>query len=188
MSSNCPAWPETGRLAAQQRASKTASRAASSSVLHSGSSQVAGGTWAARPIRRARHPSRKPLRHDYRARSEQRNQRSPEKRESPHRPVERAIGRDQRRQELLSGIKEKKQFDTLRERLRAFPDLELETADYEEAAVAFSQCRERGVQGSNTDFLTCAAALRRDHAIFSTDGDFRHFARVLKLKLHDARS
>jgi predicted nucleic acid-binding protein len=92
------------------------------------------------------------------------------------------------RQELLSGIKDKKQFDTLRERLRAFPDMELETADYEQAALAFNQCRERGIQGSNTDFLICAVALRRHHAIFSTDGDFRHFARVLKLKLHDARS
>jgi predicted nucleic acid-binding protein len=92
------------------------------------------------------------------------------------------------RQELLSGIKDKKQFDTLRERLRAFPDIELETADYEQAALVFNQCRERGIQGSNTDFLICAAALRRQHAIFSTDGDFRHFARVLKLKLHEARS
>lgn len=91
------------------------------------------------------------------------------------------------RQELLSGIKEKKQFDILRERLRAFPDLELESTDYEEAAVAFNQCRERGIQGSNTDFLICAAALRRDHAIFTTDGDFHRFARVLKLQLHESR-
>jgi predicted nucleic acid-binding protein len=91
------------------------------------------------------------------------------------------------RQELLSGIKEKKQFEILRERLRAFPDLALESTDYEEAAVAFNQCRERGIQGSNTDFLICAAALRRDHAIFTTDGDFRHFARVLKLQLHKSR-
>lgn len=91
------------------------------------------------------------------------------------------------RQELLSGIKEKRQFETLREHLRAFPDLELETADYEEAASAFNRCREKGIQGSNTDFLICAAALRRDSPIFTTDGYFRHFARVLKLKLHEPR-
>lgn len=91
------------------------------------------------------------------------------------------------RQELLSGIKDKKQFEILRDRLRAFPDLELESTDYEEAALAFNQCRERGIQGSNTDFLICAAALRRDHAIFTTDGDFRHFGRVLKLQLHASR-
>jgi predicted nucleic acid-binding protein len=48
----------------------------------------------------------------------------------------------------------------------------------------FNQCRERGIQGSNTDFLIAAAALRRDFAIFTTDGDFEHYARVLRLKLH----
>jgi len=91
------------------------------------------------------------------------------------------------RQELLSGIKDKAQFELLREHLQAFPDLSLETADYEDAAVAFNRCRERGIQGSNTDFLICAAALRRDLAIFTTDGDFRHFSRVLRLKLHEPR-
>jgi predicted nucleic acid-binding protein len=91
------------------------------------------------------------------------------------------------RQELLSGIKEKAQFELLREHLKAFPDLELETSDYEAAAVAFNRCRERGVQGSNTDFLICAAAARRDFAIFTTDGDFQHYAPVLRLKLHGLR-
>ena len=92
------------------------------------------------------------------------------------------------RQELLSGIKEKQQFDTLSKHLRAFPDLRLETADHEEGASAFNRCREKGIQGSNTDFLICAVALRRDYSIFTTDGDFRHFGRVLKLKLHESRS
>jgi hypothetical protein len=41
------------------------------------------------------------------------------------------------RQELLSGIKDKAQFELLREHLRAFPDLELDTDDYEAAASAF---------------------------------------------------
>ena len=92
------------------------------------------------------------------------------------------------RQELLSGIKLKPQFDELREHLRAFPDLELEPSDYEDAAAAFNRCRERGVQGSNTDFLICAVALRRDLAIFTTDGDFKHFARTLRFQLHQVRS
>ena len=91
------------------------------------------------------------------------------------------------RQELLSGIKVEAQFELLREHLEAFPDLELETADYEEAAAAFNRCRERGIQGSNTDFLVCAAALRRNLAIYTTDGDFKHYARVLKLNLHQSR-
>jgi predicted nucleic acid-binding protein len=91
------------------------------------------------------------------------------------------------RQELLSGIKVKAQFELLREHLQSFPDLELAAADYEEAAAAFNRCRERGIQGPNTDFLICAAALRRKLSIYTTDGDFKHYARVLKLELHVPR-
>jgi predicted nucleic acid-binding protein len=91
------------------------------------------------------------------------------------------------RQELLSGVKTKPQFEQLREHLRAFPDLELESTDYEEAAAFFNRCQERGVQGSNTDFLICAVAMRRNLSIFTTDNDFNHFARVLKIDLHARR-
>lgn len=91
------------------------------------------------------------------------------------------------RQEILSGIKNTAQFELLRDHLRAFPDLELETADYEEAAAAFNRCRERGIQGSNTDFLICAAALRRDLTIYTTDKDFQRYSRVLKVGLHVLR-
>jgi predicted nucleic acid-binding protein len=91
------------------------------------------------------------------------------------------------RQELLSGIKSKSQFEQLREQLRAFPDLDLESEDYEEAAAAYNSCRERGIQGSNTDFLICALARRRGLAIFTTDGDFKHFAKTLRFELHEIR-
>ncbi|WP_445301164.1 PIN domain-containing protein [Microcoleus sp. Pol11C3] len=63
----------------------------------------------------------------------------------------------------------------LREYLRAFPDLELTTEDYELAAEFFNTCRSNGVQGSNTDFLLCAVAHRRGYSIFTTDKDFENF-------------
>jgi predicted nucleic acid-binding protein len=88
------------------------------------------------------------------------------------------------RQELLSGLKSKGQFDLLRAHLQAFPDMPLESADYEEAASAFNACRERGIQGSPTDFLICAVAMRRKLSVFTTDADFKHFARVLRFELH----
>jgi predicted nucleic acid-binding protein len=91
------------------------------------------------------------------------------------------------RQELLSGIRIAEQFKKLRERLRAFPDIPLNEADYEEAASCFNRCRSRGVQGSNTDFLMCAVALRRSAAILTTDGDFPRFANILQVKLHQPR-
>jgi predicted nucleic acid-binding protein len=92
------------------------------------------------------------------------------------------------RQELLSGIKTAEQCEILRGYLRAFSDLALHTDDYELAATFLHRCRGRGIQGSNTDFLLCAAAYRRQHSLFTTDADFAKFARVLPLELHSARS
>jgi predicted nucleic acid-binding protein len=91
------------------------------------------------------------------------------------------------RQELLSGIKVKAQFELLRDHLRAFSDLDLESTDYEEAAAAFNRCRERGIQGSNTDFLICSVALRRELAVYTTDKDFLQYEKVLELELHAPR-
>ena len=88
------------------------------------------------------------------------------------------------RQELLSGIRVTEQFRKLRGRLRAFPDVALSEADYEVAADCFNKCRSHGVQGSNTDFLLCAVALRLDAPIFTTDEDFPRFVRILRIKLH----
>jgi predicted nucleic acid-binding protein len=90
------------------------------------------------------------------------------------------------RQELLSGIREQAQFDRLSRSLRAFSDTFITTADYEEAASLSNRCRARGIQGSNTDFLICAIAVRNEFSIFTTDDDFTHFAKVLPIVLHDA--
>jgi predicted nucleic acid-binding protein len=91
------------------------------------------------------------------------------------------------RQELLSGIREEKQYLGLQENLRAFPDVRLETADYEMAARCFNECRARGIQGSNTDFLICAVSLLRGMTIFTTDKDFDAYSRVLGIDLHRYR-
>jgi predicted nucleic acid-binding protein len=91
------------------------------------------------------------------------------------------------RQELLSGIKERAHFDRLRDHLQAFPDVEITSEDYEEAASFYNLCRAKGIQGSNTDFLICAVAARNEFSIFTTDIDFMHFAKVLPIALHDQR-
>ena len=88
------------------------------------------------------------------------------------------------RQELLSGITTQTQFKLLRERLEAFPDIPVHAADYERAAVCFNQCRAQGIQGSNTDFLICALALRLDLPVFSLDRDFARYAHVLGVRIH----
>jgi predicted nucleic acid-binding protein len=91
------------------------------------------------------------------------------------------------RQEILSGVCDPTQFKRLRDRLRAFPDVSLESRDHEEAAACFNRCRAKGVQGSNTDFLLCAVAMRRGAALLTTDKDFDRFARILRIKLHGPR-
>ncbi len=91
------------------------------------------------------------------------------------------------RQELLSGIKHRTQFEKLRDRLRAFPDADLESVDYERAAEHFTTCRRKGVQGSNTDFLICAIAERLGVAIFTSDADFVHYSKHLPIRLHRPR-
>jgi predicted nucleic acid-binding protein len=88
------------------------------------------------------------------------------------------------RQELLSGVRTVDGFIVLRDRLRAFPDERLETADFERAAEHFNTCRARGIQGSNTDFLICAVAERRGLPILTTDADFTRYATVLPIALH----
>jgi predicted nucleic acid-binding protein len=91
------------------------------------------------------------------------------------------------RQELLSGVRDQSQFDRLESHLAAFPDLPLLDEDYVTAAKFFTLCRSRGVQGSNTDFLICAVAVRHDYAVFTTDGDFTRFARYVPVVLHERK-
>ncbi len=92
------------------------------------------------------------------------------------------------RQELLSGIKSKKQFDLLKNHLEAYNDLELEREDYELAAEYFNTARKKGIQGSNTDFLICAVSTRHNMPILTTDKDFSNFQAVLPIKLHNPRT
>jgi predicted nucleic acid-binding protein len=87
------------------------------------------------------------------------------------------------RQEILSGVRSQEQFRSLRDHLRAFRDEALQTDDYERAAEFFNDCRREGIQGSNTDFLICAAAANRGHAIFTTDHDFQRFRKAIDITL-----
>jgi hypothetical protein len=87
------------------------------------------------------------------------------------------------RQEVLSGIKDIKQFRKLREALRFFPDVLVRSPDYELAADFFNRCRSLGIQGSNTDFLICAVAHSRKMPIYTTDKDFLQFKKHLQFSL-----
>jgi len=88
------------------------------------------------------------------------------------------------RQELLSGIREPAQFEKLRAQLRAFSDEALTVADFEKAAQFSNECRRQGVAGSGVDFLICTVAVARQWRIFTSDSDFRGYAKVAPLQFH----
>ncbi len=91
------------------------------------------------------------------------------------------------RQEILSGIRYKTQFENLKNKLERFSDLEIGTEDYEMAAWNFNQCRKNGIQGSNIDFLICAISKNHQLPVFTRDKDFELFQSIIQIKLHKSR-
>jgi predicted nucleic acid-binding protein len=91
------------------------------------------------------------------------------------------------RQEVLSGIRAPTQFERLRTILRAFPDVPLQTADYEAAADASNICRSKGVTVSVVDILIAAVAIERGWSVFTQDTDFERLSQIVPLKLHSIR-
>jgi predicted nucleic acid-binding protein len=87
------------------------------------------------------------------------------------------------RQELLSGIREKSQFERLRESLRPFIDEPLTTEDYERAAEMSNQCIAAGLATTAIDMLICAAAVHAGAAVFTSDRDFNAYSKVLPVRL-----
>ena len=91
------------------------------------------------------------------------------------------------RQELLSGISDENKFKNLREKMRAFDDIETTTLDYERAAEINNTCKRNGIQGSHIDYLICSVAQGNNHTIFTTDKDLEKYKNIIDLKLHTVR-
>jgi predicted nucleic acid-binding protein len=87
------------------------------------------------------------------------------------------------RQELLSGIGDLEQFKKLRNQLKAFEDISLETKYFVKAAEFSNICRKKGVQRATTDFLICSVSHILDVFIFSTDDDFKQYQKYLPIRL-----
>jgi len=87
------------------------------------------------------------------------------------------------RQEILSGIREKRKFEEIRERLKAFPSERLEDSIHELAASFFNRCRSRGIQGSHTDFLKCACGVAWEVSILNMDKDFKRYSQYIPIEL-----
>lgn len=88
------------------------------------------------------------------------------------------------RQEILSGIKDTKQFIELKRNLAFFRDLIPETKTHEYAAQIFNECKANGIQGSSIDFLICALSIEHKIPIFTTDKDFMRYKKVVNIELY----
>jgi len=88
------------------------------------------------------------------------------------------------RQEILSSYSDVSRFEVLKDRLSAFPNTAIDDQDYVQAAEYYNQCRRNGIQGSHTDFLISAVAIRLEAPILTTDQDFKHYAKILPIKLY----
>ena len=92
------------------------------------------------------------------------------------------------RQELLSGISNKDVFNNLMIKLSGFNNYEVQLIDHDLAAEYFNVCLNRGIQGSQTDYLICAIAYRYDLEIFTEDADFNNYEKHLPIKLYKTNS
>lgn len=88
------------------------------------------------------------------------------------------------RQELLSVIKEKAQFDKVKAALDSYLDEPINTADHEYAARIYNECRNEGVEAGTVDILICALAARRSWEVLSGDGSLNRCLAVAR-KFHE---
>jgi predicted nucleic acid-binding protein len=91
------------------------------------------------------------------------------------------------RLEILSGIDDEQFFRKIRDYLREFDDEPVTLEDYEEAARLYNLCARAGVASSPNDLVICAVALRLNIPVFTLDGDFTRYARIVPLQLPSAR-
>ena len=91
------------------------------------------------------------------------------------------------RQELLSGISNEIKFQTLKEKMRSFEDIHISSEEYENAAKIYNDCRKKGIQGSQIDYLICSVARSNNLSIFTTDKDFENYSKIIKIKIHQIR-
>jgi len=80
-------------------------------------------------------------------------------------------------QELLDGLRDKKDFERLLSLLDPFPILGLGRETYVAAAELRQRCRSRGVQVGPIDCLIAAACIQESYPLLTADRDFVNLAK-----------
>lgn len=92
------------------------------------------------------------------------------------------------RMEILCGIRDEAGFQTIQKQLATFPDPILEEEVLVTAARFFNLCRNKGIQGSNTDFVICACSMLWKMPILTKDKDFVGYRELLPIDLSAPRT
>jgi predicted nucleic acid-binding protein len=87
------------------------------------------------------------------------------------------------RQELLSGVRHREQFERIQHVLDGYGYLDVNVHDHDVAAEFTNRCRSAGVAAGDVDMLICAVATREAIEVFTTDDDFERYARVLGVRV-----
>jgi predicted nucleic acid-binding protein len=79
-------------------------------------------------------------------------------------------------QEILSGVRSRREFERLREKLGSVPLLPVTRATHEAAAQLCNLCRSHGIAASHVDFLIAAACIEYGCPLLTADRDFGRIA------------
>ena len=79
-------------------------------------------------------------------------------------------------QELLDGLRDKKEFDRLVKHLEPFPLISLERETYVATAELRQRCRAKGVQVGPIDCLIATACIHESYPLLTADRDFLRIA------------
>lgn len=79
-------------------------------------------------------------------------------------------------QELLDGLRDKKEFDRLVKHIDPFPLISLERETYVAAAELRQRCRAKGVQVGPIDCLIATACIQESYPLLTADRDFLRIA------------
>lgn len=88
-------------------------------------------------------------------------------------------------QEILSGVRDPRQFNRLQNSLDGFPRIMADERDHIEAARLVNLLRGRGITATTFDALIAAMTILRSGTLFTLDRDFESFSRFSQLRLLD---
>ena len=91
-------------------------------------------------------------------------------------------------QKILTGIKNQKVFNEIKDSLLEFYFINPSVKDHVYAAELNNKCRKKGLSFGDIDFLIASIAINNNLQLVSADNDFIHIAKYSNLKIFDKKT